>query len=183
MERPGALAPGQIDRRAGRPRHELERSESEWSGRPASNRLPQPWEGCALPGELRPLVRLQILGVHVFSTTPSDSGAASATTERTSAEYSSTSAAERTGSSVDAMMWYSGRSASGTTSTQPPSTNTFTPSVRSTRSLRCFAARSTAPGVIFVGTKRLFIWSAIIEKASDDEAGPSSRPGLAASAS
>ncbi len=33
-----------------------------WSGRPASNRLPQPWEGCALPGELRPLVRLQILG-------------------------------------------------------------------------------------------------------------------------
>src|SRR6266478_3938569 len=33
MERPGALAPGQIDRRAGRPRHELERSESEWSAR------------------------------------------------------------------------------------------------------------------------------------------------------
>src|SRR5260370_24763704 len=62
MERPGALAPGKIDRRAGRPRHELEHSESEWSGRPASNRLPQPWEGCALPGELRPLVRLQILG-------------------------------------------------------------------------------------------------------------------------
>src|SRR5260370_6222098 len=32
-ERPGALAPGQIDRRAGRPRHELEHSESEWSAR------------------------------------------------------------------------------------------------------------------------------------------------------
>src|SRR5712691_99117 len=27
------------------------------SGRPVSNRLPQPWEGCALPGELRPLGR------------------------------------------------------------------------------------------------------------------------------
>src|SRR5712691_316727 len=60
---PGRLRrPDKINRRAGRPRHELEHSESEWSGRPASNRLPQPWEGCALPGELRPLVRLQILG-------------------------------------------------------------------------------------------------------------------------
>src|SRR5260370_32302101 len=32
-----------------------------WSGRPVSNRLPQPWEGCALPGELRPLGRPSIL--------------------------------------------------------------------------------------------------------------------------
>src|SRR5207245_3784575 len=112
MERPGALAPGQIDRRAGRPRHELERSESEWSGRPASNRLPQPWEGCALPGELRPH-RESILGAQVFSTTPSDSGAATVTTERTSAEYSSTSDDDLAGSRVEAMMWYSGRSASG----------------------------------------------------------------------
>jgi hypothetical protein len=25
-----------------------------WSGRPGSNRRPQPWQGCALPAELRP---------------------------------------------------------------------------------------------------------------------------------
>src|SRR6266849_8594833 len=84
---------------------------------------------------------------YVFSTTPSDSGAASATTDRTRAEYSSTRARERAGSRVDAMTWQSGRSASGTTRTQPPSTNTFTPSVRSTRSLRCFSiiVRITRP--------------------------------------
>src|SRR5207253_10281732 len=88
-----------------------------------------------------------ILGVQVFSTTPSDSGAASVTTERTSAEYSSTREDDLAGSSVEAMMWYSGRSASGTTSTQPPSTNTLTPSVRSTRSLRCLSimVRMTRP--------------------------------------
>src|SRR5260370_948086 len=82
-----------------------------WSGRPASNRLPQPWEGCALPGELRPLVRLQILGVHVFSTTPSDSGADSATTDRTNAAYPSTRARDCIASRVDAMMEHSARPA------------------------------------------------------------------------
>src|SRR6202162_1962350 len=37
-------------------------SGQKWSGRPASNRLPQPWEGCALPGELRPRLAKTILG-------------------------------------------------------------------------------------------------------------------------
>ena len=27
----------------------------EWSGKPGSNRRPQPWQGCALPTELFPL--------------------------------------------------------------------------------------------------------------------------------
>ena len=47
----------------------------------------------------------------------------------------------------------------------------------------CCAARSTAPGVSFVGTNRESYWSAIIENASDDEAGPRTMPGLPVSAS
>src|SRR5207302_10620350 len=47
----------------------------------------------------------------------------------------------------------------------------------------CMAARSTAPGVIFVGTKRLPSSSAIIEKASDVVAGPKRIPERPARAS
>src|SRR5712692_1099481 len=81
------------------------------------------------------------------STTASTCGAISSTTDRTNPEYSSTSPRDLAASRVDAMTWYSGRSASGTTSTQPSSKNTFTPSVRSTRSRRCLSiiARITRP--------------------------------------
>ena len=30
-----------------------------WSGRPGSNRRPQPWQGCALPTELLPLKKIR----------------------------------------------------------------------------------------------------------------------------
>src|SRR5712671_254509 len=88
-----------------------------------------------------------ILFESYVSTTPSAWGAISVVADLTRAEYSSTSAADFTGSRVDAMMWYSGLSASGTTSTHPPSTNTLTPSVRSTLSLMCFSiiVRITRP--------------------------------------
>src|SRR5258708_16648482 len=95
-----------------------------WGGRRASNSLPQPWEGCALPGELLPHQ-----GEVYVSTTASACGAASATTERTSSEHSVTRRPDRAPSNVDAMMGYSGRSAPGTTRTQPPPPKTFPPSL------------------------------------------------------
>src|SRR5258708_34043049 len=61
-----------------------------WSGRRASNSLPQPWEGCALPGELLPHH-----GEVYVSTSASACAAASATTQRTSSEQSAAGPARR----------------------------------------------------------------------------------------
>ena len=50
----------QMPRTASRPRHRcrswpaLPTNCGIWSGKPGSNRRPQPWQGCALPTELRP---------------------------------------------------------------------------------------------------------------------------------
>src|SRR5699024_3471810 len=40
-----------------------------WSGKPDSNRRPQPWQGCALPTELFPLKK-RIVAEQVFLSSP-----------------------------------------------------------------------------------------------------------------